>query len=79
MLKDVELRVEIIWLYHNMPAAEHGGQQKMVELVTRTYWWLGVTRDVERYIEGYDLCQQMKNRTEKVVGKLKLGEVLEKP
>ena len=30
-------------------------------------------------MEGYDLCQQMKNRTEEVVGKLKLEEVLEKP
>jgi len=50
-----------------------------VELVTRNYWWPGVTKDVERYVEGYDLCQQMKNKTEEVVGKLKLGEVLEKP
>ena len=25
MPKDIELRAEIIWLHHNMPAAEHGG------------------------------------------------------
>ena len=30
-------------------------------------------------MEGCDLCQQMKNKTEKVAGKLKLGEVPEKP
>ena len=30
-------------------------------------------------MEGYDLCQQMKNRTEEVAGKLKLSKVLEKP
>ena len=36
-------------------------------------------RDIGRYVEGYDLCQRMKNRTEKVTGKLKLSEVLEKP
>ena len=30
-------------------------------------------------MEECDLCQKMKNRTEEVVGKLKLGEVLEKP
>ena len=35
-------------------------------------------RDVGRYIEGYDLYQRMKNRTEKIVGKLKLSEVPEK-
>jgi len=51
----------------------------MVELVTRNYWWPGIMRDVERYVEGCDLCQRMKNRTEKMVGKLKLSEVPEKP
>jgi len=30
-------------------------------------------------VEGCDLCQRMKNRTEEVVGKFKLGEVPEKP
>ena len=51
----------------------------MVELVTRNYWWLRVMRNVERYVEGYNLCQRMKNRTEELVGKLKLSEVPEKP
>ena len=49
-----------------------------MELVTRNYWWPGVTRDVGRYVEGCDLCQKMKNRMEKMAGKLKLSEVLEK-
>ena len=60
--------------------AEHGGKWKIVELVTRNYWWLGVTREVGRYVEGCDLCQRMKNRIEEVTEKLKLklGEVPEK-
>jgi len=36
-------------------------------------------RDVERYVKGCDLCQRMKNQTEKLAGKLKLSEVPEKP
>jgi len=44
--KDEELRVEVIRLHHDVPAAGHGGKWKTVELVTRNYWWLGVTRDV---------------------------------
>jgi len=35
--KDEELRVEIIWLHHDVPAAGHGGRWKTVELVTRNY------------------------------------------
>ena len=49
-----------------------------MELVTRNYWWPGVTMDVGRYVEGYDLYQRMKNRMEELAGKLKLSEILEK-
>jgi len=76
--KDEELRAEVIQLHHNVPAAGHEGRWKMVELVTRNYWWLGVTRDVGKYVEGCDLCQWMKNRTEEPAGKLKLSEVPQK-
>ena len=51
----------------------------MVELVMRNYWWLRVTRDVGRYVEGCDGCQRMKNRMEEPVGKLKLSKVPKKP
>ena len=54
------------------------GRQKTMELVTRNYQWPGVTRDIERYIEGCNIYQRIKNRTEEVAGKLKLSEVLEK-
>ena len=77
--KNKELRVDIIWLHHDVLVAGHKRRWKTVELVTRNYWWPGVTRDIGRYMEGCDLYQQMKNRTEEVAGKLKLGEVPEKP
>jgi len=51
----------------------------MTELITRNYWWLGITKNVERYMEGCDMCQRMKNRMEVTTGKLKLSKVLEKP
>jgi len=35
--KNEKLRVEIIWLHHNMPIAGYGGQWKTIELVTRNY------------------------------------------
>ena len=79
MPKDEELRAEVIRLHHDIPVVGYGGRWKTVELVTRNYWWLGVTRDIGRYVEECGLCQRMKNRTEEVVGKLKLSEVLKKP
>ena len=76
--KDEELRAEMIWLHHDVPATGHGGRWKTIELVTKNYWWLEITRDVGRYVEGCDLCQRMKNKTEELAGKLKLSEILEK-
>jgi len=37
-----------------------------------------VTKDVGKYVEGYDVCQRMKNRTEVPVRKLIISKVLEK-
>jgi len=62
--KDKKLRAEIIRLHHDTPIGGHGGQWKMVELVTRNFWWPGVTKEVKRYVEGYNTCQQNKNCTE---------------
>jgi len=77
--KDEKLRVEIIQLYHNMLIAEHEGQWKMVELVTRNYWWPGIMKKVKQYMKGCDQCQRIKNRAEMPAGKLRSNEVLEKP
>jgi len=38
VLKDEELRVKVIQLYHDVPVAGHGRRWKMVELVMRNYW-----------------------------------------
>jgi len=50
----------------------------MIELIMRNYWWPEVMRDMEKYVEGCDICQRIKNRIEGLAGKLKLSKVLEK-
>jgi len=50
-----------------------------MELVTRNYWWPGVTKDIGKYIEGCNVCQRMKNRTEVPAGNLMTNEISEKP
>ena len=56
VLKEAELRAEIIWLHHDVLTARHREKWKTVELVTRNYWWLKVTRDIGKYVEEYNLC-----------------------
>ena len=77
--KDEKLRVEIIRLHHDTPIGGYGGQWKMVELVTCNFWWPGITKEVKRYVEGCDVCQRNKNRTEQPAGKLMPNFIPEKP
>ena len=77
--KDEKLRIEIIQLHHDMPIAGHRGQWKTVELVTRNFWWPGVTKEVKQYMERCDQCQRMKNRAEMLAGKLRPNKVPERP
>ena len=78
VLKDKELRVETIWLYHDILVVGYRGRWKMTELVTRNYWWLEVTKYIGKYMERYDICQRMKNSTEAPAGKLMINKILEK-
>ena len=47
-------------------------------MVTRNYWWPGVTKDVGKYVNGCEMCQRMKNRTETPAGRLMANKVPEK-
>jgi len=77
--KDKKLRAEIVRLHHDTPIGRHGRQWKTVELVTRNFWWPGITKEVKRYVEGCDACQRNKNHTEQPAGKLMPNSIPEKP
>jgi len=74
-----ELRGEIIHLHHNTLVGGHRGRWKMAELVTRNYWWPGLTKEVGKYVEECDACQRHKNRSEAPAEKLISNAIPEKP
>ena len=51
-----KLRGEVVRLHHDTPVGEHRERQKTTEIVTRNYWWPGVTKEVGRYVKGYNAC-----------------------
>jgi hypothetical protein len=59
--KDTQLWNNIIQRYHDLLAAGHPGRHKTLELVTRNYWWPGITKSVNEYVSSYIICQ--KNKT----------------
>jgi len=51
------LRQQIVQMYHDLPSAGHSGRWKTYELVSRNYWWPGMTTFVKKYVTGCDMCQ----------------------
>jgi len=76
--RDKKLRAKIIRLHHDTPVGGHREQWKMTELVMRNFWWLGVSREVKRYVEGCGAYQRNKNRIQALAGKLMPNLISEK-
>ena len=66
-------------MHHNLLSTRHPGQQKTYELVSRNYWWPGITTFVKKYVTGYDMCQQMKNCLQQPFGPLVSNKVPNRP
>ena len=73
--KDQSLRLDLIKLHHDMPTAGHPGRWKMLELLTRNYWWPGMTIDVKKYVQGCDTCLRNKPAHTAPYGLLQPNEV----
>ena len=68
--KDMELRRKIVQLHHDSQIAGHPGRWKTLELVSRNYWWPGMSRYIAFYTKGCDRCNRTKTFPSKPVGKL---------
>ena len=55
-MPEEELKRRVIYLYYNMLVEGHRRRQKTMKLVMRNYWQLGVTKEMKRYVEGYNAC-----------------------
>ena len=56
VLNNKKIREEILKENYDSVDVKHLGQQRMLELLKRNYWWLGLKEDVKKYIQGYFKC-----------------------
>lgn len=68
--KDMELRRQIVEAHHDSMVAGHPGRWKTLELVSRNYWWPGISRYVASYVQGCDRCNRTKTFPAKPSGYL---------
>jgi len=58
---DDELRTQVIYRTHSTGPAGHPGRTKTLDLLSRTYWWPRMSRDVEEYVRACELCVRTKS------------------
>lgn len=70
---------EIIAHSHDHITAGHPGVEKTKELVLREHWWPKMKRDIEKYVQGCEVCQHMKSSTQAKQAPLHPNKILSRP
>jgi hypothetical protein len=65
-----EIKMSILHEMHDSVSAGHPGAARMLELVTRKFWWPAIALDVVDYVRTCPSCQRNKSTNQKPGGKL---------
>ena len=55
-----DLREQLLKEAHETPYSVHPGTTKMYQDLKKGYWWVGMKRDVIKFVEKCLTCQQVK-------------------
>ncbi|CEL52823.1 hypothetical protein RSOLAG1IB_11168 [Rhizoctonia solani AG-1 IB] len=69
---------DLLQIFHNSPLSGHPGWQRTLELLSRTYYWLGIRADVYIHVDSCKTCQHIKLPKPKLIPAQPL-EVLSRP
>jgi len=76
--QDPQLRHDIVHAHHDTPVAGHPGRWKTLELVSRHYWWPGISRYISEYVKGCDKCNRAKIYPTAPAGRLEPNSIPER-
>ena len=79
ILNNRKLKERILQENYNSVDVGHSGQQQMMELVKRNYWWPELKEDVKKYVQGCFKCQQNKVQYQKKSRELHQLNILKRP
>ena len=56
-----DLRLRIIYEYHDAPVGEHRGREKTYLTVSRGFYWPRQYQFVRKYVRACEVCQRVKS------------------
>jgi hypothetical protein len=57
---DEDIKRDLVANFHDSPMAGHPGQNRMLELVSRRYYWAGMKGWIGRFVETCETCQRVR-------------------
>ena len=51
-----DLKLKLLQIHHDNLTSGHFGRAKTTELISRNYWWKGMTKFVNRYVANCQIC-----------------------
>jgi len=69
------LRTDIIDMCHSPAYAGHGGRDKTLELIKRSFYWSGMDKDTAEFVKSCYQCQTNKSSNQRKAGALQPLEV----
>ena len=73
------IRRDLVRLHHDSLEVGHPGTYKTMELISRNYWWPGMTKYIKHYVETCDTCNRKKNWSQKPKGELRPIQPADRP
>jgi transposase InsO family protein len=75
----IQLRTRLIQCFHDEPTVGHPGVARTLSLITRSFLWPGIRKDIIRYVGLCDSCQQVKAHRHNPEGTLKTMPIPHRP
>ncbi|MBW0547563.1 hypothetical protein O181_087278 [Austropuccinia psidii MF-1] len=74
-----ELQLNILQKRHDSPLAGHPGQEKILKLIKRDFYWAGMNQFIKDYVSSCQQCSRNKNIHHEKFGLLKPLSILSGP
>jgi hypothetical protein len=74
-----DIKLELLRIHHDNITSGHFGRAKTIELLSRNYWWKGMTNFVNRYVANCQICIRGKPSRQAPQGPLRSLQIPDQP